>query len=117
MRRDEQHDHEDAHDGDGKTDDEQQIEVVGCASEQQEGNDRSDHRASGVERPVDAERRRELSALTPLRDQRVAWRGADALADAIRHGDPGDAAPRRTGRKDQKAAGGRQRIPGTAIAL
>ena len=75
--------HRHADDREAEADDEDRVVAPGRGREQAEGQQRAEHRARGVHRAVHAEGGAERLGVDAERDQRVARRGADALADAV----------------------------------
>ncbi len=78
--------------------------------EQGEGHQRAQQGAGRVQRAVDAEGQAEPFGRRAQRDQRIARRGADALADAVDRDGGGRQAPRPAGRQQADLADGRHPV-------
>ena len=108
--RHEQHDHAEPGDRDAERDEEHGREGQWGEREDPEREQRAEHRPGRVHRAVHAERQAERLRRGGQRDQRIAGRGADALADAVDHHQRGDRAHRASGRDEPELADRREPV-------
>ena len=92
---DEEHEHRDAQDGEAEAHEEDRVEALRQAHEHAERDQRADHGAGGVERPVHAEGGARAGRRGAERDHGVAGRGADALPRPVDEDDRAEQAQER----------------------
>ena len=98
--------HAETDDGDAEADDEHDVEALRHRRQNHQPDQRPEHRARAVERAMNAEGGSAIRAVGAERNQRVARRGPNALAESIERDDAGDERPGGPGQRHADSADG-----------
>ena len=104
--------HAETDDGDAEADDEHHVEALRQRRQNHQADQRAEHRTRAVERAMDAEGDTAIGAVAAERDQRVARRGPNALAESIERDDAGNERPGGAGQRHADSADGGDAVAG-----